>query len=107
MALAAKLSAEGYVVTVYDPLAMAGAETILGDRVIFANDAKDALDDVEVAVVTTPWPQFKEPGLWARRPPEAKLVVIDPWRVVEATAFPRVCHWCAWDMAQLRDRAMW
>jgi UDPglucose 6-dehydrogenase len=88
VALASKLSAEGYVVTVYDPHAMAGAETILGDRVIFANDAKDALDDVEVAIVTTPWPQFKEPGLWAQRLPEAKLVVIDPWRVLEAAALP-------------------
>jgi UDPglucose 6-dehydrogenase len=88
VALASKLSAEGYVVTVYDPHAMAGAETILGDRVIFANDAKDALDDVEVAIVTTPWPQFKEPGLWAQRLPEAKLVVIDPWLVLEAAALP-------------------
>ena len=88
VALAGKLSEEGYVVSVYDPLAMAGAETMLTDRVIFANDASDAIDGVQVAIVTTPWPQFKEAGLWAGRPPEAKLIVIDPWRVVETRNIP-------------------
>ncbi|MBV9521059.1 MAG: UDP-glucose/GDP-mannose dehydrogenase family protein [Hyphomicrobiales bacterium] len=88
VALAGKLSEEGYVVNVYDPLAMEGAETVLSDRVIFANDASDALEDVQVAVLTTPWPQFKEPRLWARRPPEARLIIIDPWRVVEGSGLP-------------------
>ena len=88
VALAGKLSDEGYVVSVYDPLAMGGAETMLSDRVIFANDAADALEEVQVAVITTAWPQFTETALWARRPSDAKLVVIDPWRVVEATALP-------------------
>ena len=109
VALAGKLSEEGYVVSVYDPLAMAGAETMLSDRVIFANDASTMrFNDVQVAVVTTPWPQFKETGLWARRPPETKLVVIDPWRVVEADGASRECLIGAhgiWRGAH--DRAMW
>jgi len=88
VALAGKLSEEGYVVSVYDPLAMGGAETMLSDRVIFANDASDALQDVQVAVVTTPWPQFAETRLWARRQAKSKLVVIDPWRVLESASLP-------------------
>ena len=88
VALAWKLSEEGYVVSVYDPLAMAGAETVLSDKVIFANDAVDALAGVEVAIVTTPWPQFKDSGLWARRSTETKLVVIDPWRMMDASGLP-------------------
>jgi UDPglucose 6-dehydrogenase len=88
VALAGKLSEEGYVVSVYDPHAMAGAETMLTDRVIFANDVSDALEGVQVAVITTPWPQFKETGLWPKRAPDAKLVVIDPWRVVETSGIP-------------------
>ncbi|MBV8827832.1 MAG: UDP-glucose/GDP-mannose dehydrogenase family protein [Acidobacteriaceae bacterium] len=88
VSLAAKLSEEGYVVTVYDPLAMEGAETMLNDRVMFANDAADALRDVQVVVITTPWEQFREDGLWARRTPETSLVVIDPWRVVSEKRLP-------------------
>ncbi|SED42037.1 UDPglucose 6-dehydrogenase [Rhizobiales bacterium GAS188] len=88
VALAAQLSAEGYVVSVYDPLAMSGAETVLGDQVIFANDASDALDGVQVVAITTPWPQFKDNSLLARRPNDAKLVVIDPWRVVDPKGLP-------------------
>ncbi len=67
---------------------MQGAETVLGDRVIFANDQKDALAEADVAVVTTPWPQFKNGSLVVRPPSAPKLVIIDPWRVVAAEGLP-------------------
>jgi UDPglucose 6-dehydrogenase len=82
MALAAKLNGEGYVVTVYDPIAMSNAETVLGDRVMLANDLNDALVAADVAVITTPWPQFKAAGLVAHAPPAARLIIIDPWRII-------------------------
>jgi UDPglucose 6-dehydrogenase len=64
IALAAQLGEAGYVVSVYDPIAMSAGEAILGDRVIFANDLADALQAADVAVVTTPWPEFEEAVLW-------------------------------------------
>jgi UDPglucose 6-dehydrogenase len=81
VALAAQLSTEGYLVTVYDPAAMEAAETILSDRVIFANDLKGALA-VDVAIITTPWPQFRDRKLLELAGTSNKLVIIDPWRAV-------------------------
>ena len=107
MALAGKLSEEGYVVSVYDPLAMAGAETMLSDRVMFANDAADALEEVQVAVVTTPWPQFKETVLWTRRTRKrssSSSILGASWNRRHS---PRMSHWCAWDMARRQSRATW
>jgi len=86
IALASQLSSEGFVVTVYDPLAMPAAETVLGDQVLFANDLADALL-ADVIVVTTPWPQFKNLRLLERRSTD-KLVVVDPWRIVSDKDLP-------------------
>jgi UDPglucose 6-dehydrogenase len=83
VALAARLSAEGYIVSVYDPLAMTSAEAILGDAVILAVDALDALSDAEVAVIATPWAQFKGVGRLG-----GKLTIVDPWRLVNAAELP-------------------
>jgi len=86
VALAAELSAEGYLVTVYDPMAMDAAEAVLGDRVIFANDVGDALA-TDVVVVTTPWSQFKDRKL-LEGATSKKLVIIDPWRIVSHDSLP-------------------
>jgi UDPglucose 6-dehydrogenase len=89
IALAAQLSAEGYVVSVYDPLAREASETVLGDRVIYANGVNDATQSADVIVFTTPWPEFKQidPAAFRRRP-DADLVVIDPWRIIDPATMP-------------------
>jgi UDPglucose 6-dehydrogenase len=78
--LAARLSARGHIVTVYDPRAMHWAEAMLGDRVIYASTIEQALEKASVAVIATPWPQFKTAGQGARRRPENPLTIVDPWR---------------------------
>jgi UDPglucose 6-dehydrogenase len=85
--LAQRLSAEGFVVNVYDPIAMPGAEAVLGDRVMFASDLDHALAEAEIVVVATPWSQFKGKALFASQR-NAKLVIIDPWRVTSEEAVP-------------------
>lgn len=84
-ALAARLSTEGYAVTVYDPVAMPQAEVILGDRVNYASSEIAALEDVSLAVIATPWPQFKNA---LARVGDRSLTVIDPWRILEAKDVP-------------------
>lgn len=89
VALASKLSEEGYLVSVYDPLAMAGAETVLGDRVLLASDLDHALVDADVAVVTTAWPQFKEGIGRVLAGGSGRCAVIDPWRLLPQEALPQ------------------
>jgi UDPglucose 6-dehydrogenase len=88
VSLAAKLSDEGYLVTVFDPLAMQPAETMLTDHVMFASDLDHALADADVAVVTTAWPEFKEGVARALTQGGRKCVVIDPWRMFDQAALP-------------------
>lgn len=68
-------------VTVYDPLVSASAA---GPHVSGAASALDALDGAEALVIMTPWPEFKN-----LKPAEIKirmkgLLVIDPYRILDA-----------------------
>ena len=75
--LARRLRDEGYIVTIHDPAAMAAAARALGADVSQATSAHDALRDVDLAVIVTPWPEYTELNSisLARRIP-----VIDCWR---------------------------
>ncbi|MCK4598745.1 hypothetical protein KAU37_02790 [Candidatus Bipolaricaulota bacterium] len=68
-------------VTVYDPIVPA---TVVGDHVIGAASALDAVNGAEALVIITPWPEFKK-----IRPTDIKSrmkgrVVIDPHRMLDA-----------------------
>jgi UDPglucose 6-dehydrogenase len=85
VALALRLSSRGYVVTVFDPMAMQAGETVLGDQVIFTNTLKGALKSANTIVITTPWPQFKMlDDATLEREAGERVIVIDPWRIVDA-----------------------
>ena len=46
-------------ITVYDPRAMANAEKLLGDKVLYACDMYDALRGADVLAILTEWDEFK------------------------------------------------
>jgi UDPglucose 6-dehydrogenase len=75
IAVAAALLDAGVSVTVHDPLGMNAARLILGNGVRWADDVAEALDGAEVAVVTTPWPDYA--GVAAT---PGSRTVIDCWR---------------------------
>jgi UDPglucose 6-dehydrogenase len=82
VALALQLADAGFRVRVFDPLAMPGGAAILGDRVTLAETSKAAIGDAAVAIVTTPWPEFRELD-WES---SGTAAVIDPWGVVPGDA---------------------
>ncbi len=47
-------------ITVYDPKAMANAQKILGDKVVYAHDMYDALTGADALAILTEWDDFKE-----------------------------------------------
>jgi UDPglucose 6-dehydrogenase len=57
--LAKELSKLGYVVHVYDPLAIEEARKVLGDTVIYEKTLEDCIKNVNVIVIATPWKLFK------------------------------------------------
>mgnify|MGYP002622135962 CR=1 FL=1 len=57
-----QLLAAGCEVSVYDPMAMAEAKKVLGDKVHYANDMYDAVLDADALLLVTEWKQFKQPS---------------------------------------------
>lgn len=78
--LANYLVKRGYRVVIADPRATENAAALLGNQVERAASAKEALDTAQLAVITTPWREFRERSLWATTARD--LVIVDPWRIV-------------------------
>jgi UDPglucose 6-dehydrogenase len=79
VALGRILMQVGYNVHIYDPVATDAALAALGDAAHGAASAKDVLDQSDVVVITTPWPEFADLPLADEGP-----VVIDCWGIVPA-----------------------
>ena len=80
VALAKILLQAGYNVNVYDPVATDAALTALGDRAHGAASASEVLDQSDVVVIATPWPEFAELSLGDGT--SEGPVVIDCWGIV-------------------------
>jgi UDPglucose 6-dehydrogenase len=79
VALGQILGKAGYALHVYDPVATDAALAALGDAAHGATSAKDVLDQSDVVVITTPWPEFADLPSADEGP-----VVIDCWGIVPA-----------------------
>ena len=77
--LAQRLREQHYEVTIHDPMATAAAALVLGPPVTQATSAQEALDDADIAVIATPWPEYAKLGT---TPLQRRLPVIDCWRIL-------------------------
>jgi UDPglucose 6-dehydrogenase len=59
LVLSARLSADGAIVSAYDPVAEEQARALMGG-LSFADSAMGALDGVDAVVLVTEWPEFSE-----------------------------------------------
>ncbi|MBP7102684.1 MAG: UDP-glucose/GDP-mannose dehydrogenase family protein [Bacteroidales bacterium] len=64
LVLIQKLLEAGCKVKAYDPVAMLEAKRILGDKIVYANDIYDAVNDADALFVVTEWKEFRMPT-WA------------------------------------------
>jgi UDPglucose 6-dehydrogenase len=89
--LAARLSDMGYVLTVFDPLALPAASAVLGGKASAAESAVACVRESDVVVLATAWPEFNEipasvfAGLGKRR-----RLVIDCWRALPKAKYSEV-----------------
>jgi len=51
----------GATIKTYDPEAMENVKDIFGDKIYFANDEYDALQDADALMIMTEWPIFRTP----------------------------------------------
>jgi UDPglucose 6-dehydrogenase len=74
--LARELSSKGYVVHVYDPLALEEAKKVLGNTAIYEKTLDACIKNVDVVVLATPWKSFSIINT------EGKII-IDCWRLLK------------------------
>jgi UDPglucose 6-dehydrogenase len=75
--LAERLIADGALVRVFDPAAMANAREILPSGVVYCEDSYDAAQDADVLVIVTEWNQFRSLDLERIRECLAQPKVVD------------------------------
>jgi len=54
---------KGAALKCYDPEAMENVKGIYGDKLFYAEDEYDALDDADALMIMTEWPEFRNPDL--------------------------------------------
>jgi UDPglucose 6-dehydrogenase len=81
--LAARLQAEGAIVSAYDPVAEDAARPLL-TGVQMCDSALDALDGANAAVIVTEWPEFGELDLDEVRKRMAEPVIVDGRNMLDA-----------------------
>jgi len=83
--LANRLAAEGHSVTVFDPAALENAATFLAASVKSAATIAGCLEAADVAVITVPWPVFRDiPAVLAALPKRWRIVIVC-WRLVDSS----------------------
>jgi UDP-glucose 6-dehydrogenase len=77
LVLSARLLAEGAEVIAYDPVAMAGAGALLGDRVELAGSMLEAVRGADAVVIVTEWGEFRSVASPQVREAMATPLIVD------------------------------
>ena len=86
VALARLLASAGYEVRVYDPVATEAALARWAELARGCASAAELLEQSDVVVIATPWPEFAELPLDALEREGRRTVVIDCWRLLPEEA---------------------
>jgi UDPglucose 6-dehydrogenase len=70
---------EGAKVYAYDPKALENARKIFGNKIVYANNVKDALSNADACIILTEWPEFADVKLYEKL---RGKVIIDGRRVL-------------------------
>jgi len=85
LVLAARLEAEGAEVVAYDPVAMANARGVLGDRVQLAGSLLEAVRDADALVIVTEWGEFRSIASPEVREAMANPLIVDGRNLLDPT----------------------
>jgi len=80
------LLAAGARVQAHDPVALAVAKRIFGDRIRYYDVSYDALRDADAALIVTEWPEFKQPDFARMRELMRQPVIFDGRNLYELGA---------------------
>jgi UDPglucose 6-dehydrogenase len=88
--IASRLADEGYRVIAHDPEAHEAAESVLGPKIEVMADVKNCVKAVDVLVIATAWPVFKDIPDRAFRRSNGRLRIVDCWRMLPMPKFSEI-----------------
>ena len=75
----------GAEIHAYDPKALDNARKIFENKIIYAEKAEEALNDADICVIITEWPEFADSRLYSHM---RGKVIIDGRRVLDPNTLP-------------------
>jgi UDPglucose 6-dehydrogenase len=91
VALVKRLAEAGYRVTAYDPQALPNTRAALGECFVAAESAEACVRAADRVVVTTAWPEFREIPASAFARANARIEVVDCWRILDSGRIGASC----------------
>jgi UDPglucose 6-dehydrogenase len=81
----------GYEVSTYDPRAMGSCRDVFGDKINYADDAVSCLEDADVIVLMTNWPEFEQLDIeQIDKSSNDGALLIDSWRVMKDSEINKI-----------------
>ena len=84
LVLIEKMLDAGCMVRVYDPVAMAEAQRVLGDKVVYCNTMYEAVEGADAMMMLTEWKQFRLPSWSTLAEKMRRRVIIDGRNIYNA-----------------------
>ena len=84
LVLIEKMLDAGCAVRVYDPVAMAEAQRVLGDKVVYCNTMYEAVEGADAMMMLTEWKQFRLPSWSTLAEKMRRRVIIDGRNIYNA-----------------------
>lgn len=90
-----KLLQEGAHVRAYDPVATENSKKILGERIFYANSAKECIEGADCCIIVTEWDEFKrlKPEDFMNR--MSRPILIDGRRIYDPDQFSKKLEYFA------------
>lgn len=72
-----ELLAEGVKISAYDPVAMENTERLIGDKITYAKNQYEVLEDADALIIVTEWKNFRNPDFDLMSEKMKKKVIFD------------------------------
>lgn len=88
--IANELSAKGYMVSVWDPVALNNAKKFLAAQIKISSSLKDCVSNCDILAIMTPWDSFKNINPSFLKRSGKKSVLLDCWDIVDHVKYQNV-----------------
>lgn len=90
LALINNLLQLNYTLYAYDPSGMENAKAVFHEQVTYLDSAEACANNVDLMIITTPWPEFSQISISALQRSGKRLAIIDCWRLLDPAKYSEV-----------------